>query len=121
MVPHGVAVGIVLPYSIEFALKTHANLYGELSRLIGTASLDDDDNTATIKLRDAVWKLMDEIEIPRSLKAYGLTKEKFKKNFNQLVQFTQESAVNIFNCREPTNEEIEQIWRYMFEGKSIDF
>jgi alcohol dehydrogenase class IV len=120
-VPHGVAVGIVLPYSIEFGSKTHANLYGELSRLIGTASVTDDDETATVKLRDAVWKLMDEIEVPRSLKAYGLTKEQFEKAFDKLVQFTQESAVNIFNCREPTNEDIELIWRYMFEGKSIDF
>jgi len=120
-IPHGITVGMVLPYSIEFALKTNADLYGELSRAIGTASPKDDDKTATLKLRDVIWKLMDELEVPRSLKAYGISKEKFEKNYSDLVRFTQESAVNIFNCREPTNEDIERFWHYLFEGKSIDF
>jgi alcohol dehydrogenase class IV len=120
-IPHGITVGMVLPYSIEFALKTSSNLYGELSRKIGTASPDDDDKAATIKLRNAIWKLMDELEVPRSLKAYGISKATFKENFEDLVRFTQESAVNIFNCREPTNEDIERIWHYLYEGKSIDF
>jgi alcohol dehydrogenase class IV len=119
--PHGITVGMVLPYSIEFALKTSADLYGELARAIGVADPKDDDEKATLKLRDAVWKLMDDLEVPRSLKAYGVSKEKFEKNFDDLVRFTQESAVNIFNCREPTNEDIKRIWHYMFEGKSIDF
>ncbi|MFX1577174.1 MAG: iron-containing alcohol dehydrogenase [Promethearchaeota archaeon] len=120
-IAHGITVGMVLPYSIEFALKTSADLYGELSRAIGTASPNDDDKTATLKLRDVIWKLMDELEVPRSLKAYGISKEKFEENYDDLVRFTQESAVNIFNCREPTNEDIELFWHYLFEGKSIDF
>lgn len=120
-IPHGITVGMVLPYSIEFAMKTHVDLYGELSRAIGTADSNDDDEKATIKLRDSIWKLMDKLAVPRSLKAYGITTEQFKKNFNDLVRFTQESALNIFNCREPTNEDIERFWHYLFEGKSIDF
>ncbi len=120
-IPHGITVGIVLPYSIEFAMKTHANLYGELSRAIGTANLDDDDNIATQKLRDAIVELMNEMKVPRSLKAYGISSEEFEDNYNDLIRFTQESAVNIFNCREPTNEDIEQFWHYLFEVKSIDF
>lgn len=119
--PHGITVGMVLPYSIEYAMKTHADLYGEFSRAIGTANPTDDDKTATLKLRDEVWKLMDELEVPRSLKAYGISKEDFEKNYDDLVRFTLESAVNIFNCREPSNEEIEQFWHYLYEGKSIDF
>ncbi|MFX1508834.1 MAG: iron-containing alcohol dehydrogenase [Promethearchaeota archaeon] len=120
-IPHGITVGMVLPYSIEYAMKTSADLYGELSRAIGTASQTDDDKTATIKLRDAVLKLMKELEAPLSLKEYGISKEKFENNYDDLVRFTQESAVNIFNCREPTNEDIERFWHHLFEGKPIDF
>ena len=83
--------------------------------------MDDDDDTATLKLRDAVLKLMKALEVPRSLKEYGITKTKFDEVYSDLVRFTQESAVNIFNCREPTNEDIERFWHYLFEGKSIDF
>ncbi len=120
-IPHGITVGMVLPYSIEFAMKTSADLYGDFSRAIGIANPNDNDKDATLKLRDTIWKLMDELEIPRSLKAYGITNDEFEKNYDDLVRFTQESAVNIFNCREPTNQDIEQFWKYLFEGKSIDF
>jgi alcohol dehydrogenase class IV len=119
--PHGITVGMVLPYSIEYAKKTHANLYGELSRAVGTATIDDADDTATLKLRDAVLQLMKTLEVPYSLKEYGITKAKFDEVYPDLVRFTQESAVNIFNCREPTNEDIERFWHHLFEGKSIDF
>ena len=64
---------------------------------------------------------MDELEVPRSLKAYGISTEDFEMNYDDLVRFTLESAVNIFNCREPSNEEIEQFWHYLYKGKSIDF
>ncbi len=120
-IPHGVSVGIVLPYSIEYALKTHAFLYGELSRAIGIATNNDNDEKATLKLRDAIKKLMVEMKVPQSLKEYGIAKQKFENYFDDLVRLTQESAVNIFNCREPTNEDIERFWHYMYEGKSIDF
>ncbi|MFX0167795.1 MAG: iron-containing alcohol dehydrogenase [Candidatus Hodarchaeota archaeon] len=120
-IPHGITVGMVLPYSIEYAKKTHAALYGELSRAVGVATKDDDNDTATMKLRDAVFKLMEGLQVPTSLKEYGISKEEFEKAYDDLVRFTQESAVNIFNCREPTNEDIERFWHYMFEGKSIDF
>ncbi|MFX1492197.1 MAG: iron-containing alcohol dehydrogenase [Promethearchaeota archaeon] len=120
-IPHGITVGIVLPYSIEYAMKTHSNLYGELARAVGAADSSDDDKTATIKLRDKVVKIMKEMEVPRSLKEYGISKEKFDKNFDDLVRLTSESAVNIFNCREPTTEDMKRFWHYMYEGKAIDF
>lgn len=119
--PHGIAVGIVLPYSIEYGLKTSADLYGQLARDVGVADSEDDDVTASLKLRDATQKLMRIMKIPLSLKEYGITPEKFEKTFDDLVRLTEESATNILNCREPTNEDIRNLWRYIFEGKSVDF
>jgi len=119
--PHGVAVGMVLPYSIEYGRKTSANLYGQLARDVGVADSEDDDITASLKLRDATQKLMRIMKLPLSLKEYGITPEKFEKTFDNLVRLTEESATNILNCREPTNEDIRNLWRYIFEGKSVDF
>ncbi len=118
---HGVAVGMVLPYSIEYGLKTSADLYGRLAREVGVAQQNDDDVKAALKLRDAVQSLMRKMKMPLSLKEYGITKEKFKETFDDLVRLTEESATNILNCREPTDEDIQQIWHYIYEGKSIDF
>lgn len=119
--PHGVAVGMVLPYSIEYGVKTSADLYGQLSRDVGVADSEDDNITAALKLRDAIQKLMRIMKIPLSLKEYGIAPEKFEKTFDDLVRLTEESAANILNCREPTNEDIRNLWRYIFEGKSVDF
>ncbi|MFX1341363.1 MAG: hypothetical protein ACFFAL_01595, partial [Promethearchaeota archaeon] len=82
---------------------------------------DDDDKVATIKIRDKIVKIMKEFEVPRSLKEYGISKDKFEKHFDDLVRLTSESAVNIFNCREPTTEDMKRFWYYMYDGKSIDF
>lgn len=119
--PHGVAVGIVLPYSIEYSIKTSANLYGDLARQVGVATPQDDDKTASLKLRDVVRTLMRKMKIPLSLKEYGIPKKKFEETFDELCRMTEQSAVNIFSCREPTNEDIRQMWKCMYEGKSIDF
>jgi len=59
--------------------------------------------------------------MPLSLKEYGIPKKKFEETFGELCRMTEQSAVNIFSCREPTNEDIRQMWKYMYEGKSIDF
>lgn len=119
--PHGISVGMVLPYSIEYGLKTNADLYGRLAREVGAADSEDDDDTAALKLRDTIQKIMRIMNIPLSLKEYGITLEKFEKTFDDLVRLTEESAANILNCREPTNEDIRSLWQYIFEGKSVDF
>jgi len=118
---HGVAVGMVLPYSIEYGAKTHANLYGSLAREVDVAEPEDDDLKAALLLRDRVVALIREIGMPLSLKEYGISREKFEETFDELVKQTEESACNINNCREPTNEDIRRFWHYLYEGKSIDF
>jgi alcohol dehydrogenase class IV len=119
--PHGIAVGMVLPYSIEYGLKTNEDLYGQLAREVGAADSEDDDVTASLKLRDVIQKVMRIMKLPLSLKEYGITAKKFEETFDDLVRLTEESAANILNCREPTNEDIRNLWRYIFEGKSVDF
>ncbi|MFX1564222.1 MAG: iron-containing alcohol dehydrogenase, partial [Promethearchaeota archaeon] len=119
-ITHGIAVGMVLPYSIEYGAKTHANLYGRFAREVGVTNAADDVKAA-LKLRDVIRDLMRRLKMPLSLKEYGLTKKKFEETFDDLVRLTEESALNILNCREPTDDDIHRIWHYIFEGKSIDF
>ncbi len=118
---HGVAVGMVLPYSIEYSMKSCEALYGTLARSVGVATHSDNDTTAALKLRDAIVELIRKIDLPLSLKEQGISKTKFEETFEELVRLTEESAGNILNCREPTNEDIRRIWEYIYEGKSIDF
>lgn len=119
--PHGLAVGMILPYSIEYSIKSCSELYGELARAVGVAVADDDDVSAALKLRDKIVDLMKAMNMPLSLKAHGITKKKFKETFDDLVRLTEESTGNILNCREPTIDDMRRIWIYVFEGKSIDF
>jgi alcohol dehydrogenase class IV len=118
---HGVAVGMVLPYSIEYSIKSCEELYGALARSVGVATQEDGDKAAALKLRDAIVDLMRKMNVPLSLKEQGITKKKFEETFEELVRLTEESTGNILNCREPTIEDMRRIWKYIFEGKSIDF
>jgi alcohol dehydrogenase class IV len=120
-IPHGVSVGMVLPYSIEYSIKSCPELYGGLAKAVGLATPSDDDTVAALKLRDKIVDLMKTMNSPLSLKEYGITKKKFEETFDELVRLTEESTGNILNCREPTKEDFRHLWKYMFEGKSIDF
>jgi alcohol dehydrogenase class IV len=119
--PHGVCVGMMLPHSIEYGMKTNADLYGHLAREIGVASASDTDAKAALKLRDVVRELQRQLKMPLSLKEAGITPAKFKESFDELVSLTEQDPTNILNCREPSNEDIRRMWQYVYDGKTVDF
>jgi alcohol dehydrogenase class IV len=112
---------MMLPHSIEYGMKTNADLYGHLAREIGVASASDTDAKAALKLRDVVRELQRQLKMPLSLKEAGITPAKFKESFDELVSLTEQDPTNILNCREPSNEDIRRMWQYVYDGKTVDF
>ncbi|MGM0551078.1 MAG: iron-containing alcohol dehydrogenase, partial [Bacteroidota bacterium] len=75
-IPHGCANGIYLPYIIEFNRKNAEAQYAEIARYIGLEGSSDKD------LCDAyinyIKELNKQLQIPATLKEYGIDEEKFK-------------------------------------------
>ncbi len=121
-VQHGMAVGMALPYTIEFNAYENPESekqYWELGRLIG---VDEENHSKASRLfARRIRELQDQVEFPRSLKAAGIKKEAFEDGLEKLVDFAMMDSSITMTPRPIEAAEIRKIYEYMYEGKEIDF
>jgi alcohol dehydrogenase class IV len=118
-VPHGRAMAIILPYSIEYNAKVAKQKYAEIARAVGIKARTNDE--AVKKLVKKVIQLRRELELPSSFKDTGMLKEEFEKKLDDLANKAIKSVVLRGNPRPLNLEEAKKLYTYMYEGKSIDF
>jgi alcohol dehydrogenase class IV len=118
-VPHGAAVGFVLPYAIEFCTETSKARYLEILKVLGVSNAAID--TATKKLSDMVRDLMVGIQIAPTLKGIGVSEEKFKKAIPKLTEFSENDVTSVTSPRNAATEDFKKIFEYMTKNRPIDF
>jgi alcohol dehydrogenase class IV len=119
-VPHGRAVGLFLPYTIEFAVRGSApTRYAEIARFLGLPAFDEAESVAG--LVSTIRGLARRIGQPTTLREAGLAPEQFDACLSKLTDNALNDSVTLMGTRFPEEAEIEQVLRYAFEGKSIDF
>jgi alcohol dehydrogenase class IV len=116
--PHGKACGICLPYTIQYASKSVGELIIELARYTG---IQKDDEEAINEFVDKIFNLMDEIDIPRSLKDAGIKREDYDANLDKLMENSLMDATIGTLPRIPTDEDFHKLWECVYEGKTVDF
>lgn len=118
-IPHGRAVSLCLPYTIEFAGRgKDPSRIIELSQFLGikeTAANPADGLAETIR------KLIKEIESPLSLTELGLAEDDFKDLFEKIVDDTFNDTQIVTAPRAPSFGELEQLFQCVFSGQPIDF
>ncbi|MGQ9623871.1 MAG: iron-containing alcohol dehydrogenase [Candidatus Bathycorpusculaceae bacterium] len=118
-IPHGLATGVFLPYSIEFNAKEAAERYRELAEAIGIKAESTEE--AVGRILAAIKDLMREVELPLSIKEMGIKWEDYQGRLDELVMKAEMSTCNFVNPRVPTSEELRKLFIYAFEGRSVDF
>ncbi len=126
---HGLAVGMALPYVIEFNREVDGERYGklvsELRLVLGDdapASLTTTEKEAgATQLSAAVRELLSIVELPTSLKALGIAKDDLDANLDALVTHAANDNCTVTASRAPTNEELAKLLRAMYDGKRVDF
>lgn len=119
-IPHGRAVGVYLPYSIQYAKKEAMERYADIARAIGIEFKTDEE--AVDKLAEAVKKLMKDLGLPLSVRDMGVSRQDHEKNLDDLVTKAFGSTQTDPSPRVPADsEEYKKLFRYAFEGKDIDF
>ncbi|HIH77477.1 MAG TPA: iron-containing alcohol dehydrogenase [Halobacteria archaeon] len=116
--PHGKACGICLPYTIQYASKSVGELIIELARYTG---IQKDDEEAINEFVDKIFNLMDEIDIPRSLKDAGIKREDYDANLDKLMENSLMDATIGTLPRIPTDEDFHKLWECVYEGRTVDF
>jgi alcohol dehydrogenase class IV len=118
-VPHGRAVGLFLPYTIEFIGEAREELWAEIAYAIKLEVPKG--KRATTVLAQAIRGLAREIDQPLSIKETGISLDSFNKAMEKLIDNVMADGSLIVSARIPNVAETERFFNYTYEGKSIDF
>lgn len=117
--PHGRAVGLFLPYTIEFIGEAREELWAEIAYAI-KLEIPKGKTAATV-LAQAIRELAHSIDQPLSIRETGISLDGFRKAMGKLIDNLMADGSLIVSARIPNVAETERFFNYTYEGKSIDF
>jgi alcohol dehydrogenase class IV len=120
--PHGRAVGLFLPSTMEYLIngseETTAK-YAEIARFCSIATGPEKKCAQALVAR--IRALAKEIGQPVSVKECGIAKARYEESIPGLIERALNEVMTITVTRVPGEEDLGKIFRYAYEGKSIDF
>lgn len=118
-IPHGRAVGLFLPYTIEFIGDAREELWSEIACAIRLEVPEG--RRAAPELAQAIRGLARSINQPLSIKEMGIRLDSFEEAMEKLIDNIMADGTLIVSARIPDVAETERFLRYAYEGMSIDF
>jgi alcohol dehydrogenase class IV len=118
-IPHGKAVGVFHPYTIQYNAKEAMERYAEIAKAIGIEAKTDAE--AVEKLIEAVKKLTKEVDEPVTVKEMEISWKDYEKNLDNLAKKARESGATFVNPRVPDEEDYRKLFIYAFKGQKVDF
>jgi acetaldehyde dehydrogenase/alcohol dehydrogenase len=127
-IPHGRANAIILPYVIEYNAKNPTKFtsfpkyetfvadvkYARIARYLGLSCKTTEEGVNS--LIEAVRKLMQDLNMPMSIKDCGITEQEFMAKLPILADHAIEDQCTTSNPRMPLVKELEEIYVKAFNG-----
>jgi alcohol dehydrogenase class IV len=117
--PHGRAVSIFLPYTIEFAAIVSPQRYNELAQLVCCGRVQAVGTSHP--LAECTRDLANAVGAPTSLAAAGVERGPFEANLEKLVDDAANDTSIVAAARVPSYPELERLFVYAYEGRCVDF
>ncbi len=120
--PHGVAMGLYLPYTMEYEANGSEETlqrYAEIARFCGIKQ--GSDKECCKALIDAVRKLVKDVGQSPSVKDLKIDRDKYMKAMPDLVDRAVNEAMTIAVTRVPESEDLEKMFVCAYDGKPVDF
>jgi alcohol dehydrogenase class IV len=119
-VPHGRAVGLFLPYTVEFTVRGDLpTRYAEIAGFLGLSPVDEAEGAA--HLTRVIRDLAHHVGQPTSLQEAGICAEDCEGQPPRLIDNALNESATVLGLRFPGEGEVERILRYAFEGQWVDF
>jgi alcohol dehydrogenase class IV len=113
-IPHGVAVGLFLPYVLEYYLNNYESK-GKVEELAAKLGFEDGHGLVA-----EVTNLMRSLELPT--KAMKLVnEEEFQEKLDLLVKHAMEDSSTVTSPRIPDEAEYRKLFECAFYGRRVDF
>lgn len=118
-VPHGRAVSLFLPYVIEYEVRGGMSRYGDIAHMMRLHAHDEE--TAARMVTARVRELQMTLRMPMTLEQAGATLDKLDEWMPRLIANTEMDSQLTANMRVPDNQDVERLFRYAYQGRSVDF
>ena len=112
-------MSLFLPYTIQFSVRGERTCYAEVARFLGLPSESEEKGAAS--LVSAIRGLLKRLGQPTTIGELGISPDKFEAGLTKLVENAENDSMTITSPRIPRTEEFEQLFRYAYEGRSVDF
>jgi alcohol dehydrogenase class IV len=116
---HGRSVGMFLPYTIQFIANEDPGRYADIARELELPGKNDVEAAASLVVE--IHKLQTLLSQPVSIKEMGISSDQLNQALPHLVQNISSAVELVASPRVPTNEEIEKLFHYAYEGMEINF
>jgi len=121
-IAHGRAVGLFLPYTIQFNTfeNSEQTRYHEIAAFLGLPAASVQQGTNS--LIQALGQLANQIKQPRSIQqALSISLETLENDLDQLVEHAETDTQIITAVRSPNTQDIRKLFLYAYHGKDIDW
>jgi alcohol dehydrogenase class IV len=121
-IPHGRAVGLFLPYTMEYLINGSGEVlakYAEIARFCGLGCGNDQESARSLVTR--IRTLAGAVRQPRSVRECDIGEAAYRAAIPDLVDRAINEVMTITVNRVPDEKDLEKIFLYAYEGKNIDF
>ena len=118
-IPHGCANAIYLSYVIQFNAKKAEKQFADIAKRLGLAGSTDKELTDS--LVELVKKLRVDMNMPATLKEFGVDEKTFKDNLDSIAETAVGDPCTGTNPREVSVAEMKKIFEAVYYGNDVDF
>lgn len=120
-IPHGCANAIYLPYVIKYNAKDPEALkrYGEIAKFVGLAGESDEELMRALCAEIDAYNV--KLNIPRTLKEFGINEEEFKEKVAEISVNAVGDACTGSNPRKIDPAAMEKLFTCIYYGTEVDF
>jgi alcohol dehydrogenase class IV len=121
-VPHGRAVSLFLPYTIQFnARGERPARYADIARFLDLPAADEAEGAASLvsAIRDLEREVGQPLSIGQALP--DLTPDEFAAGLDKLVDNAEMDATIVASVRDLSSDDTRRLFEYAYQGKDVDF
>jgi len=119
-VPHGRAVGLFLPYTMEYTANGGESRYHDIARFIGLTDNADEVESSKI-LVASIRALKAEIGQPNTIAELDINTVEFEEALPTIIEHAEMDNALFASSRIPDTDELTNLFRCATEGKTVDF
>jgi alcohol dehydrogenase class IV len=117
-IPHGRAVALFLPYTIEFTANGSSR-YADIAKVLGLRA--DDEPIGAASLVAAVRDLARQLHQPLTVDELGIDRSAFDQALPELVLRAETDTQIATSQRIPDSTELRRLFECAFDGLSVEF